>query len=615
MSGIAGFFNSQIDFKKEAFRYTEYLDKMMQSLKRRGPDGGGLYLASHGGLIHRELTTTNPLWSSQPLERIDGDYKFVISFDGEIYNRKELYRELWGAEGNAQRISDAELLLAAYMEYGPDAVKKINGAFAVAIYDPVRNSMFLCRDRSGIKPLFFACRDSTLIFASEPKGLFAYPGMKPILDINSFNQIFSLGPARTPGSGVYRGVEEVKPAHFLMAGPNHFCQECYWRLESHPHEDSYEATIEKTTYLIRDAVLRQMDGDVPVCTFLSGGIDSSLVSAICAGELKKRGERLRTYSFDFTDNDKNFKANAFQPSQDRPFVEQMAAFLDSDHSYLECDHLHQADCLIDSVKAHDLPAMGDVDSSMLYFCSLVAKNNRVALTGECADEIFGGYPWFHKKESLEASTFPWTMDLEARKVLLKDDFAEALNMDTFVRESYEASVAQTPQLAGESGEDKRRREIAWLNQQWFMQTLLNRMDRTSAYSGLGARVPFADYRIIEYLWNVPWNMKAQDGIVKNLLRQSFVGQLPEEILFRKKSPYPKTYDTRYEKLLVSRMRSLIAEGEAPVMEFLDKGKLTAFLDRPSDYGRPWYGQLMAGPQMLAYMLQINEWMKVIGQMN
>lgn len=609
MSGIAGFYDAQMNFKDYATRYLDQLNRMEQAMKRRGPDGSHIYLGKHGGLVHTDLNTSSLPKEDRRFQKTVGDAIFSIAYDGEIYNKKELRRELLSLGWKLETESDGELLLTAYLEYGPDTAKHLNGAFAFAILDPVKNSLLLVRDRSGIKPLFFAVKDSAVMFASEPKGIFACPGMEKILNLDSFNQVFSLGPARTPGNGVYQGLEEVRPAHFLLADPDGIRQERYWTLESHPHEDSYETTIEKTSFLVRDAVLRQMEAGVPVCTFLSGGIDSSLVSAICAGELKKRGERLTTYSFDFTDNDKNFRANVFQPSLDRPYVDQMVAFLDSDHHYLECDHLGQADRLITSVLAHDLPAMGDVDSSMLYFCQLVQKNSKVALTGECADEIFGGYPWFHKKESLNASTFPWTMDLNARKVLLKDDFVEALGMDEYVKKNYEESVAGTPRLAGETGEERRRREIAWLNLQWFMQTLLNRMDRTSAYCGLAARVPFADHRIIEYLWNVPWDMKARDGIVKNLLRQSSIGMLPDEVLFRKKSPYPKTYDTRYEKLLVSRMEDMMKDDTSPVMEFLDRDKVVKFLKSPSDYGKPWYGQLMAAPQMMAYMLQVNEWMK------
>ena len=333
------------------------------------------------------------------------------------------------------------------------------------------------------------------------------------------------------------------------------------------------------------------------------------LKTVCTRELKKKNQKLITFSFDFTDNEKNFKANAFQPSQDRPFVETMADYLDSDHHFLECTTQDQFRLLEDSVKAHDLPAMADVDSSLLYFCSQVQKTCKVALTGECADEIFGGYPWFHKQECFDADTFPWTMDLSARQVLLSDDFLHELQMESYVQEAYASSVSQVPVLAGESPEEARRREISYLNLIWFMQTLLNRMDRTSMYSGLEARVPFADHRIVEYLWNVPWEMKAKDGVVKNLLRQAGKEFLPDEILFRRKSPYPKTYDKRYEELLARRVREILEDPHSPSLSFLDRNKVLRFLSSPSDYGKPWYGQLMAAPQMMAYVIQIDFWLR------
>lgn len=534
---------------------------------------------------------------------------FAIAYNGELYNTDELRQELMAAGYSFQTSSDTEVILAGYMEYGPDFVKRLNGIFAFAIMDTALNRLCLFRDRAGVKPLFYTVRGEELIFSSELKGILAYPGVKAQLDRRGLNEVFSIGPARTYGCGVLKDMEELLPGHYLICTPDGIRQQSYWKLVSRPHEDSYERTIEKTSFLVEDSVRRQMVSDVPICTFLSGGVDSSLVSAICAKELKKQGKRLTTFSFDFVDNDKFFRANSFQPSQDRPYVDQMVKFLDSDHHYLECGNLTQADRLFDSVLAHDLPAMGDIDSSMLQFCSMVKEHNKVALTGECADEIFGGYPWFHKKECFEAHTFPWTMDLAPRKALLDDNFLEYLDMDRYVLDTYERSVAETPVLAEDSPEEARRREIAWLNLRWFMQTLLNRMDRTSMYSGLEARVPFADHRIMEYVWNVPWDMKTRDGLVKNLLRQSGKGLLPDEILFRKKSPYPKTYDTAYEKLLVDRVREMMDDSHAPVMDFLDRKKLARFLTSPSDYGKPWYGQLMAGPQMLAYLLQVNFWLK------
>lgn len=608
MCGIAGFYNSNRNYFKDRTYYETVLEKMSAAQRHRGPDDSGIWLFEHGGLSHARLSIIDLANGSQPMKKTDAGKTFAIVYNGEIYNTEELRNDLIKRGHTFTTTCDTEVILTGYMEYGPDFVKQLNGIFAFAIQDPYRNGLCLFRDRSGVKPLFYTIQDDEILFSSELKGILAYPGVKRVLDRDGLNQVFSIGPARTPGSGILKGMKELLPGHYLFCSGDGFRLKSYWKLESHPHEDSYEETIEKTSFLVRDSIRRQMVSDVPICTFLSGGLDSSLVSAVCAQELKKQGKRLATFSFDFVNNDQFFKASQFQPSQDRPYVDQMVKFLDSDHLYLECDNVTQADRLYDSVRAHDLPSMGDIDSSLLHFCSLVKPFNKVTLTGECADEIFGGYPWFHKEECFNAHAFPWTMDLKPRKAILNDEFLSYLKMDDYVKETYEKSIAETPTLAQDNPIEARRREISYLNLRWFMQTLLNRMDRTSMYSGLEARVPFADHRIIEYVWNVPWDMKTKNGVVKNLLRESGKGLLPDEVLFRRKSPYPKTYDTNYEALLVSRVKEMVSDS-SPVMQFLDRKLLEKFLTSPSDYGKPWYGQLMAGPQMLAYLLQINNWLE------
>ncbi len=610
MCGIAGFYHREKDYEKDGTYYRSILVTMHEKLRRRGPDDAGVYLKGHCGLSHSRLSIIDLSGGHQPMVRKKGERTCAIAYNGELYNAKELRRDLEEKGWEFQTACDTEVILLGFMEYGPKIAVRLNGIFAFAILEEREHMLYLFRDPMGVKPLFYMKKDHELIFASEPKAILKHPAVNPELDREGLNEIFGVGPARTPGSGVFRGMKEVRPGEYVTYGKKRALQrKSYWKLESHPHTDSYERTIDTVSELVQDSICRQMVSDVPICTFLSGGVDSSLVSAVCAAELKKQGKRLTTFSFDFVDNEKNFKANAFQPSQDRPYVEKMAAYLGSDHHFLECDNASQIEMLRDSVKAHDLPAMADVDSSMLYFCSQVSRTHKVTLTGECADEIFGGYPWFHREECFKAQTFPWTMDLSPRKELLADDFLEYLRMDEYVRESYQRSIANTPRCEEDSPKEARRREISWLNLKWFMQTLLNRMDRTSMYSGLEARVPFADVRIVQYVWNVPWEMKAKDGVVKNLLRQSGKGLLPDEVLFRKKSPYPKTYDPRYENLLKSEIRKILEDGSAPVLQFLDKRKVEAFLKKSSDYGRPWYGQLMAGPQLLAYVIQINAWME------
>ncbi len=609
MCGIAGFYHPRQHYLDKESYYKTILNNMTKRLYHRGPDEQGIYLNNHIGLAHARLSIIDLVSGGQPMLRSFGERTYVIVYNGEIYNTDELKKDLQERGMKFQTTCDTEVILLGFISYGPEFVKKLNGIFACAIIDVALDSLYLFRDQAGVKPLFYTVFEDTLIFSSEIKGLFEYPGFTPKVTINGLNEIFSIGPAKTPGCGVFDKVMEVLPGEIVYYNQSGFHKEIYWKLVSKTHEDSFEATVEKTGFLITDAIRRQMVSDVPICTFLSGGIDSSIVTAICANELKKKNKQLDTFSFDFVNNEEYFKTNKFQPSRDLPYAMKMVEYLDTNHHLLECDNVMLADRLHDSVLARDLPAMADIDSSILHFCSLVKQHDKVALTGECADEIFGGYPWFHSEEAKNSHTFPWSRDLSARKQLLNDEFLQSLRMDEYVQNTYEATVSETPYLPEDTKEERRLREISYLNLKWFMQTLLDRMDRTSMYSGLEARVPFADIRIIEYLWNVPFSLKAPDGIVKGLLRMSCNNLLPEEILWRKKSPYPKTYDPGYESLVATRLLEVINDSSSPLVQFIDKKKLDSFLHTPSDYGKPWYGQLMAGPQTLAYLLMINDWLQ------
>ncbi len=609
MCGIAGFYNPTADYTAQKEKWQQILEEMNRAQKHRGPDDEGTYLSPLCGLAHVRLEIIDLMTGRQPMLKKEAGRECAIIFNGEIYNMKELKAELLQEGASFNTTSDTEVILAGFMLHGEDYIQKLNGIFSIALWDSYSGKLFLFRDRLGVKPLFYTQKGKTLIFSSEIKGLLAYPGVEPVLDQDGLCEIFALGPAKSYGKGVFKDIHEVLAGHCLVCHKDGFQERAYWRLESKPHEDSMEKTIEKTAWLLEDAVKMQMLSDIPISTFLSGGVDSSLVTAICAKELKKQGRKLNTFSFDFYDNDRYFQANSFQPSQDRPYVEQMVSYADTNHYFLECSNEEQLECLYHAVDARDLPCMADVESSMLYFCSKVKDYNKVTLTGECADEIFGGYPWFHSEKAFKAAAFPWSMSLEPRQVLLADEIIHTLPMEEYARATYEKTIRETPVLPEDNPLEKRRREISYLNLRWFMVTLLDRMDRTSMYNGLEARVPLADHRIVEYVFNVPWEMKAPSGIVKGLLRHAGEGLLPKEILWRKKSPYPKTYDPAYEKILGNRLKEVISSASSPIRTLLDPKKVQEFVNRPSDYGKPWYGQLMAGPQMLAYMLQVNYWLE------
>lgn len=612
MCGIAGFYQSSFNYLKDAI-WENRLIKMKQSINHRGPDDNDIYLGTHIGLAHTRLSIIDLECGKQPMKCCHNGKRGIICYNGEIYNYPELRAVLMARGASFRTDSDTEVILMGYLMYGTSFFQSLNGIFAFAIYDETTDELIIARDHLGVKPLFYQTMATSFVFGSEPKALFAY-GILPYLNANSFREVLGLGPAKTPGNGVYSGMKELLAGSYMIIKPSsdkdcyktesHF----YWKLTPREITDSYEEASEKVYYLVNDAIKKQMISDIPICTFMSGGLDSSLVSAICARNLAIDDKTLTTFSFDFVDNNINFKSNDFQSTLDRPFVDIMKNHIKSNHYYLECNNEIQADYLLKAVDARDFPCMADVESSLLYFCSLVSKQVKVALTGECADEIFCGYPWFHKKELMEHNNFPWSYDFDARTVFLKDEIKELLDLESYSRDSYQTTMNNAPVLTSDTPDEKLHKQTTYLNVVWFMQTLLSRMDRTSMYSGLEARVPFADYRILEYVYNLPWDYKCHNGIHKSLLVETGKTLLPDEVLYRKKSPYPKTYDLSYEKLLADRLRDTLQNEKSPLRDFVDLKKVYTFLDSPKDYGKPWYGQLMAGPQMIGYFLQLDYWL-------
>lgn len=609
MCGISGFCNFDLNHLDKAPYWEEILTHMRKELSHRGTDDSGLLLTEHTGLSHARLSIRDIEGGAQPMVRRRANDIYAIIYNGEIYNTDELIPALTRANYSFTTTSDTEVILYSYMHYGADFVSRLNGIFAFAIWDGAKDLLLLYRDRIGAKPLFYSIKNNSMVFGSEPKALFCHPQIHPEIDADSLREVLAVGPARTPGSAIFKDMYEVLPGHYMTFSRNGLLNHLYWDLTSAEHTDPYAETVEKVSFLVRDAIKRQMVSDIPVCTFLSGGIDSSIVTAVAADHMQTHGETLNTFSFDFTENEKYFTSNSFQPERDLPYVKLMLEHCRVNHTYLECDPATLADALYTVVDARDMPGMADVDASLLYFCALVARQNKVALTGECADEIFGGYPWFYRQELLARDGFPWSSDIDARTALLPDDLIKSLALSDYSHSRYEEALANVPLLPGEPEEEKRRRQIGYLNIKWFMQTLLDRMDRTSMYSGLEARVPFADHRIMEYVFNVPWKMKYQNGVEKALLRDACAGLLPTELLHRKKSPYPKTYHPGYENLLTERLTAIVNDPNAPIAPLIDQKKAFDFMASHKELGKPWFGQLMAGPQLLAYYIQINSWME------
>ncbi|XOQ49545.1 MAG: asparagine synthase (glutamine-hydrolyzing) [Eubacteriales bacterium] len=609
MCGIAGFCDYNDDLSEESYFWGSLAKRMGKRLKHRGPDDSGIHVSAHAAFAHTRLAVVDIPGGKQPMTAVSDGFRYTIVYNGELYNSAELRDELTALGHTFETKSDTEILLKCYIQFGFTCAEKLNGIFAFAVDDERRHCCYLCRDRFGVKPLFYAIENDRLVFASEIKALFEYPGINPVIDRQGLCEIFGLGPARTAGVGVFRNIMEIKPGYCAVYDKFGLETVPYFELKSYEHPDSYEDSVKKVKYLVEDAVTRQLISDVPLCTFLSGGLDSSIITAIAARNYQASGKVLSTYSFDFIGNEKYFKPTAFQPGADRPWVEKMAETFQTDHHFLECNNVTLADKLYDSVIAKDLPGMADVDSSLLYFCSLVKKKHVVGLSGECADEIFGGYPWFHKKEAFEGHCFPWSPDLSLRTGLLLPEIADALHVDDYVNMRYEESLAAVPKLEGESARERRRREISYLNIYWFMSTLLDRKDRASMASGLEVRVPYADHRIVQYVFNAPWEYKNHNGVVKSLLRDAAKDWLPEDVLARRKSPYPKTHNPAYELIVKQRLAAVLSDEDEPIHQLIDKTAAAQLLREKSDYGKPWFGQLMAGPQWMAYLLQINFWLK------
>ncbi len=609
MCGIAGFCDYNDDLSDEAFFWGALARRMGSRLRHRGPDDSGIHVSSHAALAHARLAVVDIEGGRQPMTAKADGYGYTVVYNGELYNTGELRDELKALGHTFETKSDTEVLLKCYIQFGFECAEKLNGIFAFAIDDERRGCCFLCRDRFGVKPLFYSIENGRLVFGSEIKALFEYPGINPVINRQGLCEVFGLGPARTAGIGVFKDIYEIKPGCLAVFDREGFRTAPYFQLESYEHPDSYEDTVKKVRDLLEDTVTRQLVSDVPLCTLLSGGLDSSIITALAAKSYRDSGKVLSTYSFDFTGNETYFKPTAFQPDADRPWVDKMAEFCGTNHTYLECDNVTLADRLCNSVMAKDLPGMADVDSSLLHFCSLIKKKHVVGISGECADEIFGGYPWFHKKEAFEGHCFPWSPDLSIRKSLLIPEIADAIHLDDYVNQRYEESIAAVPVFEGDSAQEKRRREISFLNINWFMSTLLDRKDRASMASGFEVRVPYADHRIVQYVFNAPWEYKCHNGVVKGLLRDAAKPWLPEDVLYRKKSPYPKTHNPSYENILKQRLEAVMADSEQPIHKLISGNAVKELLSEKSDYGKPWFGQLMAGPQLMAYLLQINYWMK------
>ena len=584
MCAILGWLNKSKEIDSKKFH------DMLELMNNRGKDNTGIYNDKNVLLGHKRLAIRDLKNGNQPMFYKD----YIIVYNGEIYNSDEIKEELLkkGYEFNTN--CDTEVVLKGYVCYKKKILDKLEGIFAFAIYNKKTKKLFLARDRFGVKPLYYTKHKKDFIFASMIKPILESNVIKAVLTKKELANLLALGPSRKTGSGILKDIKELRPSCYLIYHHGRIKIKRYWQIKHKKCNDSFDEAKKNVRTLLTNSIKRQMVSDIPIATLLSGGLDSSLITAIVAINSK---DRLTTYSIDYEDNDKYFKKNSFTVSQDEHFIDVMSKTFNTDHKYKTITQKDVVDLLEKTLFLRDYPGMTDIDSSLYWFSNEISKNHKVILSGECADEIFGGYPWFYRKEL--NNLFPWINNIDYRQNLLKKDIK--INLAKTLKKEYKKTIKEIP-IRDRYKKDKR---LFYINMTHFMTTLLDRKDRMTMGATIEARVPFADTKLIEYLWNLPFEYKYKEGFEKYLLREAFKGILPDEILYRKKNPYPKTHHPYFLNEVRNLLKDRLKNGN--LEKIFDINEINKLLDEDNDYDIPWFGQLMTKPQLIAYLYQIDLW--------
>lgn len=578
------------------------ITKMNEEMKHRGPDESGIFAGECAIFGHNRLSVMDIENGKQPMSIAYGNKKYTIIYNGEIYNCEDIKKDIRKQGIELKTNCDTEVVLYSYILYGADCPKMLNGIFAFAIYDGEK--VFFARDRFGVKPFYYSFKGNTLIFASEIKSMLKHPQISTNISKEGLWEILYLSPNFVSGKSVFCDILELSPGECMIFDPQGLKKWKYWQISAKPFLKDRAYAIEKTRELMKDAVVRQLDSDVPLSVLLSGGLDSSVVSAVASRHYKEKGRVLDTYSFEYEGNKESFKNSLFQPEKDDEFATYLASYLGTNHTVLTCPTDELTNLLLPATDYRDIPGQADIDSSLLYFCSEIKKRHTVCLSGECSDEIFGGYPWFYRPEMLYSDFFPWIHQPRLRASLFKDSVSSCDEGFDYIREIYRKSLTECPILDSDTEEMKTSRIASYLSVNYFMTSLLQRKDRMSMASGVEVRVPFADHRIFEFVFNVPWEIKFENKVEKALLRNSMVDYLPEKILWRKKSPYPKTHNPRYMENVLALLDDRLKKG-GYLSQCLDKERLFSIILKNGT----WFGQLMSSPQLVAWLVQLDYFME------
>ena len=605
MCGIVGW----LDFGRDLREQRPVVQSMVETMRLRGPDDEGVWLSAHAALGHRRLAVIDIEGGRQPMVAAHEDPAgpVVLVYSGEVYNFRELREQLAGLGHVFHTRSDTEVVLRAYQQWGADCVGRLNGMFAFAVWDSARASLLLVRDRMGVKPLYYHPLPQGLLFASEPKGIMANPLFTPIVDQESLPILLNARLA-LPGETPLRGLREVPPGHVVHADADGFRERPYWQLTSAPHTDDLDATVAHVGELLDDIVRRQLVADVPLSSMLSGGLDSTMVTALAARDYAATGKgALSTFCVEFEGDDRHFTPTELRPEVDAPYARLAADHLGTDHRRVALGTQELVDALPAARRARDLPGLGQFDTSMYLLFERMRTRSTVALSAEAADELFGGYPWYHNPETVARDGFPWLGDAPRLADCLAPDVLSRARPREAEQDRYRTLIARVPRLPGEDPLNARMREVLFLSMQRPLLYLLDRKDRMSMAHGLEVRVPYCDHRLVEYVWNIPWSMKVADGREKSPLRLAAKGIVPEPTLARPKSAYPGTHDPAYERDVLRYVDKLVDDRSSPLYGVLDAERVEEIRSR-GERTMTW----LNAAHLLLPLLEIDVWMREYG---
>ncbi|MFJ3334590.1 asparagine synthase (glutamine-hydrolyzing) [Streptomyces sp. NPDC086766] len=574
MCGITGWVSYDRDLRTEAAA----LHAMTETMACRGPDDRGVWTGGPAALGHRRLAVIDLPGGRQPMTAGTPDGTVALVYSGESYNFTELRRELTAHGHRFGTDSDTEVVLRGYLAWGDAVAERLNGMYAFAVWDGRHDRLVMVRDRMGIKPFYYHPTPDGVLFGSEPKAILAHPLARPRVRLDGLRELFTF--VKTPGHAVWDGMREVEPGTVVTVDRTGVHTRAYWRLETRPHPDDRATTIATVRSLLDDIVRRQLVADVPRCTLLSGGLDSSAMTALAARQLAEDGERVRSFAVDFAGQTDHFVADDLRGTPDAPFVHDVARASDTDHQDIVLDAHTLADPAVREkvIRARDVPmGFGDMDASLYLLFRSVRDHSTVALSGESADEVFGGYLQFFDENARRSDTFPWLVrharDFGEDTEVLRPDLTRALDLGGYVADGYRTAVSGIDRLDGESDFEYRMRRICHLHLTRFVRVLLDRKDRMSMAVGLEVRVPFCDHRLVEYVYNAPWSLKSFDGREKSLLREATADLLPKSVYDRVKSPYPSTQDPKYAVALQDHVKDLLARPGHPVFDLVDRERV------------------------------------------